>query len=283
MVQHSTPSPIRTYQDFVAGQSTLARARGLARDTAIRLMAAGRSPENDGIRFPYYHHVFNDEREGFARQLKYMASLGDFIGIDDAVAMLNSGAPITGRYFCLTFDDGFKNWATNAVPLLLDAGATAAFFIVTGCIGTSIEDDRDKLLGFYDQGDLLMEFLNWDDCRAMADAGMTIGSHTVNHVHLAELDDAEVQAEMQGSKETIEAELDRVCDHFCCPFGRATIDYLPDRDPSIARSVGYRSFLATNRGMARQGTSPMEIPRDHLLAGWDNYQLQYFYSRSNGS
>ena len=273
--------PVKTYRDFIAGQSLLDRARGVARKAAILALSVGRSPDdNEGwIRFPFYHHIFDDERPGFARQLDFMASHGDFIGLDDAVNMLESGASISGRYFCVSFDDGFKNWITNAVPILLDHGVPAAFFVAAGYIGTSVERDREKLLGFYDNRDLLMEFLSWDDCREMADAGMTIGSHTMNHVHLIDLDDDGVEAELADSKQLIEAELGRACVHFCCPFGRANIDYRPDHHPAIALRIGYRTFLATTRGAVRQGASLMGIPRDHLLAGWENYQLRYFFSR----
>ena len=273
--------PVKTYRDFIAGQSLLDRARGVARKAAILALSAGRSPDdNEGwIRFPFYHHIFDDERPGFARQLDFMASHGDFIGLDDAVNMLESGASISGRYFCVSFDDGFKNWITNAVPILLDHGVPAAFFVAAGYIGTSVERDREKLLGFYDSRDLLMEFLSWDDCREMADAGMTIGSHTMNHVHLIDLDDDGVEAELADSKQLIEAELGRACVHFCCPFGRANIDYRPDHHPAIALRIGYRTFLATTRGAVRQGASFMGIPRDHLFAGWENYQLRYFSPR----
>lgn len=273
--------PVQTYRDFIAGQSLLDRARGALRNAAILALSTGRSLDNkEGwIRFPFYHHVFDDERLGFARQLDFMASHGDFIGLDDAVDMIESGAPINGRYFCVSFDDGFKNWITNAMPILLDYGVPAAFFVVAGYIGTEVKRDREKLLGFYESRDRLMEFLSWDDCREMAGAGMTIGSHTINHVHLCDLDDDEVEAELAGSKQLIESELGRACDHFCCPFGRANIDYRPDHHPAIALRAGYRTFLATTRGAVRQGASPMEIPRDHLLAGWENYQLRYFFSR----
>lgn len=275
-----SPAPVHRYKDFINGQPVLARARGALRDAAVTALSIGRRPDatKGWIRFPFYHHVFDDERDGFARQLGFMASHGDFIGIDAAVRMLASGDPIDGRYFCVTFDDGFKNWFTNAVPILVGQGAVAAFFLVTRYIGTSPEADRDALLGFYEEGDLLMEFLDWDDCRRMADAGMTIGSHTVNHVHLAALDEAAAEDEIKQSKHSIEAELGQSCDHFCCPFGRENIDYLPGRDPKIARRVGYKSFLSGHRGAMRQGDSPMMIRRDHLLAGWGNAQLRYFFS-----
>ncbi|MCH7935902.1 MAG: polysaccharide deacetylase family protein [Proteobacteria bacterium] len=276
--------PVRTYRDFTAGQSLAVKARGLARDAALRALSLGRSPAAPGtdqagwIRFPFYHHVFDDERKDFGRQLDFMAGLGDFIGLDDAVATLAAGDPIDGRYFCITFDDGFKNWHTNAMPVLLDKKTPAAFFLVTGYIGASVDRDRERLLGFYDSGDLLIEFLDWDDCREMASAGMTFGSHTVNHVHLADLGEAGVEAELKASKQAIETELGRACDHFCCPFGRQGIDFLAPRDPGIARRVGYKSFLAAHRGPMTQGGSEMMVKRDHLLAGWGNYQLRYFFS-----
>lgn len=269
--------PIRTYRDFIKNESLKTRTRTIARDTIIGLLSAGRSLKKSGIRFPYYHHIFDDERRGFARQLKFMANHGEFISLNDAISMLENNDLIDGNYFCITFDDGFKNWLTNATPLLLDAGATAAFFVVTGFIGTSVESDKEKLLDFY-QDDRLMEFLSWEDCRSLSDAGMTIGSHTMNHVHLADLDDKTAQLELKSSKELIETELGRPCDHFCCPFGHEGIDYLIGLHPRMAKKIGYKSFLTGQRGLMQKGTPEMIIKRDHILAGWGDYQLKYFFS-----
>ncbi len=278
MNKKKTAVPIRTYRDFVINESLSTRARTIARDGMIGLLSTRRSVNKGGIRFPYYHHVFDDEQKGFAQQLKYMASLGDFISLNDAITMLNSNDVIDGNYFCITFDDGFKNWATNAAPLLLDAGAIAAFFVVTGFIGTTIENDKKKLMSFYNEGNRLMEFLSWDDCRDLANAGMIVGSHTTNHVHLADLDDETVKLELKSSKDMIEAELKRPCNHFCCPFGREGIDFFSHRHPKLAKELGYKSFLTGHRGAMRKGTLNMVIKRDHMLANWDNYQLKYFFS-----
>lgn len=276
----ASPEPIRTYRDFIAGRPAWQAARDAARDLALRALAVGRSPAatRGWIRFPYYHHVFDDERRDFARQLDFMAGHGDFIGLDEAVAVLESGDAIDGRYFCLSFDDGFKNWITNAAPILADKKAAATFFLVTRYVGTSVERDQELLRGFYSSGGRLMEFLDWDDCRAMAAAGFGLGSHTVSHAHLAALDENAVEAELRQSKETIEAATGRPCRHFCCPFGRQGVDFLPGRDPAIAGRVGYRSFLTGQRGAMRRGASPMLVKRDHLLAAWGNHQLRYFFS-----
>jgi len=275
-----TMTPIRNYSDYISHVLVGGRLRKKARDLAVMMLSLGRSVSRRSgwIRFPYYHHVFDDERRGFSRQLNYLRQFGEFLSLDDSVTMLTSGDPIDGNYFCITFDDGFKNNATNAVPILVDFGASAAFFLVTDLIGSDVEKDRERLLGFYDHGKVLMEFLDWEDCCQMAAAGMIIGSHTVNHARLSRLDEADVLEEMIKSKLTVENNLGQSCEHFCAPFGISGDDFDPLRDPKLARQVGFRSLLTTNRGANRKGSSPYMINRDHMLAGWGNYQLRYFLS-----
>ncbi len=162
-------SPVRRFRDF-SGHRSFFLQLGI-RDCAVFGLSLGRSIANTTgwVRFPYYHHVFDDEQAGFARQLKYMRRFGDFISLDDTPQLLGSGNPVEGRYFCITFDDGFKNRATHAVPILLDHRAPGAFYQATDYIGSDIEADRDKLPGFFDHGQSLMEFLNWQDCRDMVE------------------------------------------------------------------------------------------------------------------
>ncbi len=272
--------PIQTYSEFKKFYGNGERLRAVARDTAVLTLSIGRSIKNTSgwIRFPYYHHVFDDERHGFIRQLNYMRNFGEFISLDDVVVLLNSGETIDGRYFCITFDDGFKNCLTNAVPLLLDMGAPAVFFIATGYIDSDSEKDTEKLLGFFNLGTILMEFLSWKDCRDMSACGMTIGSHTVNHVRLAKLSAEEAKHELDTSKTMIEENLGQVCNHFCSPFGIPELDYNVERDPKLVSESGYKSMSTTERGATLSGGHPYELCRDHILANWGNHQLRYFFS-----
>jgi len=272
--------PIQTYAEFNGRFPARTRLRNRLRDAVVCALSAGRDigRTSNWIRFPYYHHVFDDECRGFERQLDFLGGFGDFISLDDAISLLEGGRKFDGRYFCMTFDDGFKNNLTNALPILLEKKAPAAFFLTTGYIGSDSQRDRDKLLAFFDDRRTLMEFLNWDDCRALADAGMVIGSHTVSHARLAALDTSTVTGELEASKATIERELNRPCDHFCSPFGIPHQDYNVARDPGLVQAAGYKSMLTTERGPTRWGASAFGIRRDHTLANWSHYQLRYFLS-----
>ena len=273
-----TTAPVRNYRDFERRAGFREKLRTRARDLSVLSLSLGRSIARrpGGVRFPYYHHIFGDECVGFSRQLDYLRRFGEFLSIDDAVNLLASGDPIDGNYFCITFDDGFKNNLTNAVPILVDKEVPAAFFLVTDLIGSDCVKDRDRLLGFYDHGQILMEFLEWSDCRQMAAVGMTIGSHTVNHARLSRLDRAGASEEMAKSKSIIEEKLGQPCEHFCCPFGIPDKDFNSHRDPDLAGQLGYRSLSTARRGPNRKDDSPFMIKRDHMLANWGVYQLRYF-------
>ena len=277
-----TPRPTATYAEFTALDPWHASLRALARDVALRALAVGRRIDDtsDWIRFPYYHHVFDDERTAFARQLDYLAGFGEFISIDDAVALLESGGAIDGRYFCISFDDGLKSCLTGALPILAERGIAAAFYVVTAMIGATLAPDdaaarRD--FGFRGRRTSL-EFLTWDDCRTMARKGMIIGSHCRAHVRLADLGAGTAMAELSESKAAIEREVGAECGHFCPPYGIPEKDFFLERDGTLARETGYRSLATGWRGAMRQGDDPFRLRRDHLIAGWGKHQLRYFLS-----
>jgi len=222
----------------------------------------------DWILFPFYHWVLDDEQKAFARQLRWLGGYGDFLSLDDAVAAMAAPEGIKGRYFCLTFDDGFRNWATNALPVLKQAGVPATFFVPSRYIGLDLDTDWDEIAPFYQRSwakyRRYFEFLTWDDCREMVREGFTVGSHTHSHVRLASLPLPEAEREMADSKRSIEEKLHVPCRHFCCPWGRPGADYDPQVHPEMARRVGYASFLTTVEGPNYSGQSPFAVRRNDV-------------------
>jgi peptidoglycan/xylan/chitin deacetylase (PgdA/CDA1 family) len=255
----------------------------MLRDASLYLLAIGKRVDRSGdwIRFPYYHHVFEDERMGFERQLKDFKNHGDFISIGDAASLIEADEPFKGRHFCISFDDGLKSCATGALPIMAELQVPGVFYLATKFIGRNLlpDDPMARAIFNFRGKTTSLDFMSWEDCRHLIDSGMTIGSHTDAHIRLAEHDEPEVRVELISSKEKIEQQTGVECVHFCAPYGVPGTDFKVERDPGLAGEAGYRTFATGQRGATRPGSGAMLLKRDHMLAHAGNHQHRYFLSR----
>jgi peptidoglycan/xylan/chitin deacetylase (PgdA/CDA1 family) len=81
--------------------------------------------------------------------------------------------------------------------------------------------------------------LEWSELRALSAAGWEIGSHTVTHPHLTELEDRQLRRELADSRAEIERRIGRVCTSLADPCGECDA-----RVARAARDAGY-TFAAT--------------------------------------
>lgn len=155
--------------------------------------------------------------------------------------------PRTPRYAVITFDDGFRDFATHAVPALAEHGFPATNFIITGSAGGRFKD---------------RECLSWAELRDLQTAGISFGSHTVTHPRLWELDDSNLHGELIASKRTIEDQLGSPVETFAHPyaFPRANAHYV-DRYSAAVRSSGYRVGVTTSLGCAGPGDDVWTLKR----------------------
>jgi peptidoglycan/xylan/chitin deacetylase (PgdA/CDA1 family) len=257
------PSRARVFSDLIG---RVACWRNLGRKTLSVINAAFVSAptDRDWIFVPLYHFIVDDERRGFEAHLRYMRRQGDVISLDDAVSALTNPAGIGGKYFCVTFDDGVKNCATNALPILVEQQCPAAFFIATDYVGLRLESDWDRIHPFpqpYTGFRAAFDFVTWDDVRTMHAAGMTIGAHTCRHRRLSSLDASGIERELAESKAIIEREIGAACDHFAAPWGVPGADFDVARDPEQARALGFRSFSTTAQAPNYSHGDPFAIRR----------------------
>ncbi len=101
--------------------------------------------------------------------------------------------------------------------------------------------------------------------KALRDAGMQIGAHTVNHPILARLERANARREMAESKEVLEAMLGERINLFAYPNGRPGQDYTQE-SVSLAQELGFEAAFSTAWGAARPGCDPFQLPR---FTPWD--------------
>lgn len=274
---------VKTFKDFMLNESLLSQSRSVLRNIVLKINSMSKSIDQVDywIRFPYYHHVFDDEKIGFERQLRYLRNFGEFISMDNACQLIRQSEPLNGRYFCLSFDDGFFNCYSNMMEITSSLSIPAIIYLPTDYIGLDLdrEDDRRKILQFYPDRPKAVSFLSWENCNTMLSHNITFGSHTCSHANLARISRQSIEIEMQASKKLIESKLKARCDHFACPWGRMGIDFNPEVTTMLAIQSGYLSFSTTDRGKMERGSDPYLLKRDHLLANWENFQLKYFFSR----
>jgi peptidoglycan/xylan/chitin deacetylase (PgdA/CDA1 family) len=72
----------------------------------------------------------------FRRHLALLARRYHVLPLPDVLHAMRNGVPLPPYTAVITFDDGYENNVTVALPCLLEAGLTASFFLTTSLIGT---------------------------------------------------------------------------------------------------------------------------------------------------
>lgn len=245
--------------------SLLNKGRKLLRFSAISIFSKiSYRIEENFLRCLYLHNVFDDQIENFENFIIKLLDIGTFIDSSTLVKMINGKIAIDRRYFPLSFDDGFKNNYTNAVPILLKYNIPCLFFIPTEIIGADWERTKSYCLKTTYYGGVI-EMLDWSQIIEMVSLGFQIGSHTKRHARLSEISDDNnlLHNEIFGSKKQIETNLGVNCKYISWPYGRQN-----DIDKKALDEVinsGYDACFGAFRGtVISNKTNIFQIPRHDI-------------------
>ncbi|WP_426569469.1 polysaccharide deacetylase family protein [Streptomyces canus] len=171
--------------------------------------------------------------ERLERQLAWLARRG-LRGVSMA-ELLAARARGEGRDLVgLTFDDGYADFLTGALPVLRRHGCTATLFVLPGRLGG---DNAWDPLG------PRKPLLTADGIRRAAAEGVEVGSHGMTHVDLTEADDLTLKTETVDSRAALAELLGTEPAGFCYPYG--TLDR---RAVNAVRDAGYTYACAIDPG-----------------------------------
>ncbi|MFF3202496.1 polysaccharide deacetylase family protein [Streptomyces sp. NPDC002962] len=160
----------------------------------------------------------------------------------------------------LTFDDGYADFLTEALPVLRRHRCTATLFVLPGRLGG---DNAWDPLG------PRKPLLTADGiCRA-ASEGVEIGSHGLTHVDLTKADDLTLKTETVDSRAALTALLGTEPEGFCYPYG--TIDR---RAMDAVREAGYSYACAIDPGPLN---GLHALPRLHIGQGDNSLRMHLKY------
>ncbi len=135
----------------------------------------------------------------------------------------------------LTFDDGYQDAYTNALPVLQKYDMFGTFYIIRDYIGKA-------------------EYMTQGQIDELENAGMEIGSHSLSHPNLTTLSEADQKSQIYDSKGKATS--------FCYPAGK-----YDEITTNLVEGAGYTTAVTTNIGIATEKSDMFELPRVRVEDG----------------
>jgi peptidoglycan/xylan/chitin deacetylase (PgdA/CDA1 family) len=238
--------------------------RGIIWDGAIRTReAALNGEETTTLPILCYHRIAENGPEAlapyridpraFEQQVRWLRRRGYYsVSIAQWAEAMQQKAGLPGRPVLFTFDDGYRDFAEVAWPILDRHGFSALVFIVTGKVGTSAEWDAD--LGEP------APLMGWEEIGRLACEGVDFGSHSVDHRRLDSLPTDEVIEECSRSRAILEEKLKRPILAISYPWGVHNKDVRRS-----AADCGYTIGVTTRPARAQLTDDGLALPRVEVL------------------
>ena len=169
--------------------------------------------------------------KNFEKQMKFM-SHNDYktINLKD-LSNLNK----YGKFFIITFDDGYEDVFVNALPILNKYDFTATCFFVSKYIGKHNIWDENK------SNYIKLNLMNKEQVYEWSKNGMEIGSHSLDHKNLKDLNYNDKYSQITEPKETFNKLFSIDIKSFSYPFGK-----IDDQSVEIVQD-NYSYAVTTNR------------------------------------
>jgi peptidoglycan/xylan/chitin deacetylase (PgdA/CDA1 family) len=188
----------------------------------------------------------------FARQMALLSVLG-YRALSMSNLMPYLAGARTGKVVGLTFDDGFLNNLTNALPVLRRHGFTATCYAVSQYLGQT--NVWDQAIGVAQTS-----LMDAAQLRQWVEAGNEVGAHTRHHARLLELSDSQSRQEIELSRAELESASGAAVTHFCYPYG----EYLAEH-AAMTENAGFATATTTRRGRCARGEDILQLPRVPVL------------------
>jgi peptidoglycan/xylan/chitin deacetylase (PgdA/CDA1 family) len=175
------------------------------------------------IKVLLYHNIVNSEQKTlftnginkkiFRKQIKYLQKNYNIISLSQKGKW--HGLSKDKVNILMTFDDGFINNYEIVLPILLEFGIQASFFLISKCI------EEGNVPSFIQNPKNHQEFrtINTSQAKYMLEKGMNIGSHTLDHNDFSKLSLKDSLENAEQSKQYIEKQLETPVECFAFPWG----------------------------------------------------------------
>ena len=190
--------------------------------------------------------------KAFARQMACLRFLG-YRGMSMSDLLPYLCGEKTGRVVGITFDDGYLNNLTHALPVLQHNGFTSTCYAVSQQVGQTNSWDAEA-------GVAQTPLMDAGQLRRWVAGGQEVGAHTRSHARLTQVEESTAMFEIADGKTELEAMIGQPVTQFCYPYG----EFSPDH-ADMVRHAGFTCATTTQRSRCRTAEDLMQLPRVPVL------------------
>jgi peptidoglycan/xylan/chitin deacetylase (PgdA/CDA1 family) len=234
----------------------------------------------------------------FERQMRALKRRYRVVPLVEVVKRLEQGEPLD-KAVAITFDDGYRNNATQAAPILSQLRLPYTVFLSTKYVSTSEWLPLNRIYWAWSGGKINSEemkelrkqirtrpaadvpeilkglppsdaadstaaqesfaMLNWTEVTEMARACAHFGSHTHSHCNMAVEPKESQEEELKISHRLIERNLPGQPDLFAYPYGKAA--QMSDTARASIVANGYKAAISAEYGVVTSHSDRYALPR----------------------
>jgi peptidoglycan/xylan/chitin deacetylase (PgdA/CDA1 family) len=205
----------------------------------------------------------------FEAQLNHLRRHYHVISLAKFLEARRTNAPLPNHSVVLTFDDGYRNFLTGALPRLTEREMPASVFLITDRIPA---ESQSSLNGWSELDD--ETFLSWAEVGELHQHGVEFGSHTCSHRKLSQIATTDAEQELRISQQQIGGHLSQPAMPLAFPYGAYS-----EAVVAMARELPYTCGLTTDAGTNGLSTD-LFLLRRNLIGDDDDEAL--FAARVSG-
>jgi peptidoglycan/xylan/chitin deacetylase (PgdA/CDA1 family) len=205
-----------------------------------------------------YHRIATDGPPGlaqwrlapelFAAHMEALHRSGyQTIKLEEWADAIDRRRPVEGKRVVLTFDDGYRDFRTDAVPILSRYDFSVTMFLVAERIGqTALWDEK-----FGDCAPLM----SWEEIKSLP-REIEFGAHSCVHQKMTEMASKDLESDTVKARKILEKNLGVLIPTLAYPYG--------DQNESVRQVVGEagtKAAVTTESGVSKLGDDLLRLPR----------------------
>lgn len=182
----------------------------------------------------------NIRLEQFERHLEELSNPKyTVLPIPEIIAKLKSKSPLPDRSIGISIDDAFLSVYREAFPRLKKMGLPFTLFVATKPIDLNLKG-----------------YMKWDQIRELKKAGVTIGSQTHSHLHMAQASDSANRVDLETSNVRFRKELGETPKIIAYPYGEYSLAV-----GRLSQEAGLLTGFGQHSGVLHPEANMLYLPR----------------------